>query len=98
MISGQPNFIEKITNFRTSKERSGPVDREHTANLMKTLHAMRADGIGCDLRVECKVLSIFRTCSKLFKDGEFEAHSIVLHAAGLEDRMKGVTNGVLNFR
>merc|ERR1712128_91953 len=73
-----------LLGLGTSKERSGPVDREHTANLMKTLHGMRADGIGCDLRVECK-------------DGEFEAHSVVLHAAGLEDRMKNITNGVLNF-
>jgi len=79
------NHEQKYIMTRTSKERSGPVDREHTANLMKTLHAMRADGIGCDLRVECK-------------DGEFEAHSVVLHAAGLEDRIKNVSNGVLNFR
>lgn len=71
--------------FRTSKERSGPVDREHTSNVMKTLHAMRADGIGCDIRVECK-------------DGEFDAHSIVLQAAGLEDRVKNIKNGILDFR
>lgn len=67
--------MERKVKPKISKERAGPVDREHTANVMKTLHSLRAQGIATDITVQCK-------------DGEFKAHSVVLLASGLADRVK----------
>ena len=60
------------------------MDREHTANIMKTLHSLRDQGIGTDLTLRCK-------------DGEFSAHSIILLTSDLSGRVKDSRDGIMDL-
>jgi len=67
-----------------SKERTGPVDREHTANVMKSLHALRSQDIATDVTLHCK-------------DGEFRAHSVVLLTSPIADKVKARNSEIVDL-
>ncbi|CBY35885.1 unnamed protein product [Oikopleura dioica] len=77
-------FDKRATSFRMSKERTGPVDREHTANVMKSLHALRSQDIATDVTLHCK-------------DGEFRAHSVVLLTSPIAEKVKARNSEIVDL-